>query len=162
MSKLTSPFKSLKTVGVIGFVAGTLDITGAIVVNVVILQRTSMLRILQSIASGIFGKSAYAGGMETALYGLLFHYIIATSWAAAYFFVFPIIPFFRTQKMLSGLLYGVVVWLVMNLVVLPLSNVGQGHFTLQNVLIGLGILIVCIGLPISLITHKYYLPKITQ
>ncbi len=149
-------FESLKTIVFSGIIAGTLDIVGVIVIYAVLLDKTTAERILQSIASGLFGKEAYAGGMETVLYGLLFHYIIATSWAAGYFFIFPTIPFLRKQKFLSGLFYGVTVWVMMNLVLLPLFNVKMPPFTLQGVLMGIGMLMFFIGLPISLITHKYY------
>ncbi|MDP1675509.1 MAG: DUF1440 domain-containing protein [Bacteroidota bacterium] len=149
-------FKSLKTIVFSGIIAGTLDIIGVIIIYAVLLDKTTGERILQNIANGLFGKAAYAGGMETAFYGLIFHYIIATSWATGYFLIFPIIPFLRKQKILSGLFYGVTVWLMMNLVLLPLFNVKMPPFTLQGVLIGIGMLMFFIGLPISLITHKYY------
>ena len=151
--------ESIKTIAISGFIAGTLDIAGAIVVYSILLDKTTAVRILQSIASGVFGKAAYAGGIETALYGLLFHYIIATSWAAGYFLIFPVISFLQKQKIICGLLYGIVVWLMMNLLLLPLFNVKMPLFTLQGVLIGIGILMFCIGLPISLITHSYYSSK---
>lgn len=162
MGKKTHQFEKLKTIVLSGFFAGTLDIAAAIGIYAVILDKTTAMRILQSIASGVFGKSAFAGGIETALYGLFFHYIIATSWAASYFFLFPTISFLRKQKIISGLLYGIVVWLIMNTIVLPLSNVTQVQFTMQGVFIGVGILMVCIGLPISLITHRYYSLKTTS
>ncbi len=156
MNKPTLQFESLKTVALSGFVAGTFDIAAAIGIYAVLLNKTTAVRILQSIASGVFGKAAYAGGMETALYGLFFHYIIATSWAVAYFLLYPTISFLRKQKILSGLFYGVTVWVIMNLVLLPVFNIKMPPFTLQGVLMGIGMLMFFIGLPISLITHKYY------
>ncbi len=160
MNKPAIQLEKLKTVALSGFVAGTLDIIAAISIYAVLLDRTTAVRILQSIASGIYGKAAFTGGMETTLYGLFFHYSIATSWAAAYFFLFPNISFLQRQRIISGLIYGIVVWLIMNLVVLPFSNVTQGQFTLQGVLTGIGILMVCVGLPISLITHKHFTQEV--
>jgi hypothetical protein len=147
---------AVKTILLAGFVAGTLDILAAFLVYAVVLAKTTPVKILQSIASGVFGKQAFEGGINTAAYGLVFHYIIATCWALAYFLIYPYVSFLRNQKIIAGLLYGVFVWLIMNLVVLPLSRVSPAAFRWDGVLIGVVILMLCVGLPISLITHRYY------
>lgn len=139
-----------------GLLAGTSDILGAIFVYAVIMGKTTAVQILQSIASGVFGKEAFTGGIQMAIYGLIFHYFIATTFATAYFWLFPQVSFLRNQKIVSGLLYGVVVWIVMNLGVLPLSNVSHAPLKLSSILISMGILMLCIGLPISLLVHQYY------
>src|SRR5580698_80975 len=122
MSKSTATFwqSPIKIILLSGFTAGTLDILGAILVYVVVQGKTTTLRMLQSIASGIFGKDAYAGGMTMACYGLIFHFLIAFSFAAGYFLSFPYISFLQKHKIISGLLYGIFIWLVMNLIVVPL------------------------------------------
>jgi hypothetical protein len=150
---------AIKTILLAGFAAGTADILAAIGVYSLVMGRVGAVQILQSIAAGVFGKQAFAGGWETTLCGIVFHYIIATSWGSAYFLVFPYISFLRNQKIISGLLYGVLVWILMNTVVLPLSNASQPQFRWDSILIGMMILMLCIGLPISLITHKYYTSK---
>lgn len=137
-------------------VAGTLDMTGAIVVWSFILQKVTPLQILQGIASGIFGKAAFTGGSAIAVYGVFFHYIIAFSFTTLYFLVYPQIPFLQKQKLISGLLYGVFAWAFMNYIVLPLSNVHMNPFKWSNALISIAILMVCIGLPISLLSSRYY------
>jgi uncharacterized membrane protein YagU involved in acid resistance len=114
---------------------------------------------LQGIASGVFGKDAFSGGAIMVLYGIIFHFIIAYCFAIGFFMVFPLIPFLRKQKVISGLLYGIFVWLVMNLIVLPLSNTFQSAFKWDSVLRAVVILMLCVGLPVSLITHKYYRSK---
>jgi hypothetical protein len=114
------------------------------------------VKILQSIASGVFGKEAYEGGTAIALAGLAFHYIIAFSWAILYFIVFPKIPFLKKHWILSGLFYGIFVWVVMNLVVLPLVFSHRSPLTRVSFLTGASILMIMIGLPVSFITHKYY------
>ena len=88
--------------------------------------------------------------------GLLFHYIIAMSFTTAYFLVYPLIPFLQRQKIISGLLYGVFAWAFMNYITLPLSNVHMAPFKLTNALISIAILMVCIGLPVSLLVNRYY------
>lgn len=150
---------AVKTILLAGFVAGTLDILAAFLVYTVVLGKTTPVKILQSIASGVLGKQAFEGEMHTVACGLVFHYIIAIGWALAYFLIFPYVSFLRNQKIIAGLLYGVFVWLMMNLVVLPLSRVSPATFRWDGVLIGVVILMLCIGLPISLITHRYYASK---
>ncbi|GAB3936720.1 DUF1440 domain-containing protein [Larkinella terrae] len=146
----------LKTILLAGFTAGTLDIIAAIV----LLGNRKAVPILKYIASGVFGKEAFAGGTEMAVLGLLFHYTIAFSFAIAYFLLFPSLPpLLKKHKLLSGLLYGILVWCVMNLVVVPMTNVSRGPIKLESALLNMGILMVCIGLPISLIVERYYASK---
>jgi hypothetical protein len=147
--------KSVRTILWAGLVAGTLDALGATIVF--------MLRggkdpagIWKFVASGIFGKEAFAGGSGMVVWGLVFHFCIAITWAIIFFQLYPTLRRLISNPVVLGLLYGIVVWLVMNLGVLPLSNVTTQPFRLSGVLIGMGVLVVCIGLPISLITHKYY------
>ena len=135
-----------------GLVAGTLDILAAIV----ILAKMNMMGVLQYIASGVFGKEAFSGGTTMAIAGLIFHYIIALSFTTFYFIVFPYVPFLRKQKLVGGVLYGAFVWSVMNLVTVPLSNTSKSPLTWSGASLNMAILIVCIGLPISLLAHKYY------
>lgn len=153
LSKLSSN-TMLKTIMPAGFVAGTLDILAAIAVYAGILGVTSAARILQLIASGVFGKSSFDGGIKTAAAGLIFHYVIACAWTAAFVFMFPRAAFLRNHKIIACLLYGALVWLLMNLVVLPLGNAPQAAFKWDSVLIGVVILMFCISLPISLVTHR--------
>lgn len=142
-----------------GLVAGTLDMLTALLVYTVILKKTSAIKILHSIASGVFGKAAYEGGTEMALYGLAFHFLIAFSFAIGYFMMFPYLTFLRHYPIINGLLYGVFVWMVMNLVVLPLVFTNRAPLTLEGVAIGMSILMCMIGLPVALITNKYYAAK---
>ena len=59
-----------------------------------------------------------------------------------------------------GLVYGIIVWLIMNLVVLPLSNAGISRpFKVKGVVTGVLILMFFIGLPISIFAHRYYVRK---
>lgn len=140
----------VRTVLLAGLVAGTLDITAAIV----ILGKMNAAAVLRYIASGVFGKTAFTGGSEMIAYGLFFHYLIAFSFTIFYFIISPYISFTRKQKVLSGLVYGVFVWVVMNLVVVPLTHVARGPLTLEGALLNLVILMVCIGLPIALIVRR--------
>jgi hypothetical protein len=135
--------------------AGTLDIAAAIL-NSYLRSGTSPIVVLQYIASGVLGNGAFDGGFFTASLGLIFHYFIAFSWTFIFFFVYPKINFSSKYKILVGLAYGVIIWLIMNLIILPLSNAPSIPFQLSQVVLGISFLMLFIGLPISIIYHSYY------
>ena len=139
--------------------AGCLDLLGAITVYSLIMQRVTTMRLLQGIARGALGNSAYEGGIATALAGVGFHFTIAFCFTVFYFFIFPYIPFLKKQRIISGLLYGIFVWCVMNLAVLPLLQIANIPTKWDSIIRGALILMFCIGLPISLIVSRYYLLK---
>lgn len=145
------------TIFLSGLIVGTLDILAALIIYSVILQKTTAIKMLQSIASGIFKIDAYSGGSQMALYGLLLHYLIALIFAWLYITIYPYFKFIKKSPWLSGILYGIFVWIVMNLVVLPIAFPGLPAKHLDFPLIlSILILIFCIGIPIALITKKYY------
>jgi hypothetical protein len=65
------------------------------------------------------------------------------------------------RPILSGLIYGGVIYLVMNFVVLPASSVPHPKSTATIVAIVSGVLalLLCIGLPISVLTSRYLLGR---
>lgn len=140
-----------------GLIAGTLDIVAAITIYSSILNKTTGIKILQSIASGIFKKEAYTGGSKMALYGLGLHYLIAFSFACFYFLIYPYLPFLKKIALFSGILYGIFVWIVMNLIVLPIvfPVLPEKHLDFP-LFLSILILIFCIGLPIAFIARKYH------
>ncbi|TPG38447.1 DUF1440 domain-containing protein [Flavobacterium pectinovorum] len=148
-----------KTILLAGLVAGTFDIIAAIFVYSFILDKTTAIKILQSIASGIFKKEAYSGGLQMALYGLGLHYLIALLFAWFYFTIYPYVPLLKKSTIISGLLYGIFVWIIMNLIVLPIvfPILPEKHFDFP-LLLSITILMLCIGLPIASFTKKYYSP----
>ena len=141
------------------FVAGTLDMLGAILVYTVVMKKLSAEKLVRGIASGVFKNEAFTGGQEMIFYGVAFHYLIALAFTIFYFIIFPYIPFFRTQKILGGLLYGLFVWAVMNLIVLRIIFPTRTPVTLEGALIGASIIMVMIGLTLSYFANKYYRSK---
>ncbi len=149
------PQKPFKTIALTGFLAGTLD-GAAAVLQYVISGGQDPKSVFMYIASGVFGREAFSGGAAMAWWGIFFHYGIALSWTALFFFVYPRFTLLSRNRFISGLAYGVFVWLAMNLMVLPLSNVPPLRFDIARAFLGTVILMFCVGLPISLITSKYY------
>lgn len=145
------------TIFLSGLIAGTLDILAAVIIYAVVLEKTTAIKILQSIASGVFKKEAYTGGSQMAWLGLGLHYLIAFIFAWFYFIVYPYFPFLKKNLILSGVLYGIFVWIVMNLIVLPFTFplLPEKHFDFPLIL-SILILIFCIGFPIASVTRKFY------
>lgn len=148
-----------KTILLAGFVAGTLDLLGAIFVYSVILNKISAVKILRGIAGTALKIPPTSGGNEMIFYGIAVHYIIAFTFTIIFFIIYPYVPFFRRQKILGGLLYGFFIWMIMNLIVLKLMAAHPLPLTLKSVLIGASILMIMIGLPLSFFANKYYKTK---
>jgi len=132
-----------------GLIAGSLDISDALVITCLIRGR-SALRLFQYIAQGLIGPSAFDGGMGTAALGLGLHYFIA--YGAAVFFVLVSckVPALFRRPFLWGPVYGVGFYFFMNYVVLPLSQTPPFKVAGPIFINGLAIHALGIGLPIAL------------
>ena len=144
------------TIFLAGLIAGTLDILAALFIYAIILQKTTAIKILQSIASGVFKQDAY-NHSQMAWYGLGFHFIIAMIFSWFYFTVYPYLPFLKKSALLSGFLYGIFVWIIMNFIVLPIifPILPAKHLDFPLIL-SILILIFCVGFPIAFIARKFY------
>ncbi|HEU5248514.1 MAG TPA: hypothetical protein VFW15_00880 [Thermoanaerobaculia bacterium] len=148
----------LEAVLVGGFVAGALDIVYAFVFFG-LRSGISPLRILQSIASGIMGRSSRDGGLATGALGLFLQFFIAISAAAVFAVASRYLPVLRRRPVLSGIVYGVVIYVVMNFVVVPLSAFPYPRSFPPAVLVtGLLVHMFLIGLPISLSVRRAFEP----
>ncbi len=102
-----------------GSIAGLLDIIYAI--TYWSFNGLSPDRVLQSIASGLYGKAAYAGGMPLAMLGLALHFAMAFAYATAFLLAYQRLPLLQRRPAVAGIVYGVGVFFFMRHVVLPLS-----------------------------------------
>jgi hypothetical protein len=136
---------------------GVLDLTDAIVFFG--LRGVRPIRIFQSIASGLLGRASFSGGIRTALLGIALHFFIAFVIVLTFLLVSKKMPALVRHPVASGLAYGIAVYLVMNLIVLPLSNAGQGAFVLPVVINGLLIHMFGVGLPSSLFARAASGPR---
>jgi hypothetical protein len=142
-----------------GLLVGTLDIAAAMLYFFISTGNKDVLIVVKYIASGVFGKTAFSGGAEMIAAGFLFHYLIALSFTAFFFWIYPHIKTFAGYMLLSGIAYGLFVWAVMNLVIVPLSRIGHRPFKLVDAVINLLILIVCMGIPLSIMANNFYRRK---
>ena len=141
-----------------GLVAGVLDITDAFLAYGVL--GVSPVRIMQSIASGLLGLSAYAGGAPTAALGLLLHFVIAFGAATAYSLASLKLKALLLHPVRYGLAFGVGVYLFMNYLVLPLSAFKKGSgFSLPLFVNGVLAVVLLVGLPIGLLAARFLRTK---
>ena len=86
-----------------------------------VLGGVSLIALYQYIASGALGESAFAGGIAIALLGVLIHYIISIVIAGVFILSVDRIPLLRRYLIPGSLLFGFGVFIVMNMIVTPLS-----------------------------------------
>jgi hypothetical protein len=151
MSKYIS--ENMRTILWAGWSAGVLDITSAFILAG--LRGVGPARVLQYIASALLGAKSYQGGAATVALGGALHFLIALSAAAVFYAVSRKVPFLINRPIISGLLYGPIIYAFMNGVVLPLSAVARKRPTgAADLIIGVIILSCLVGLPIALIVWR--------
>jgi hypothetical protein len=112
-----------------GLVVGTLDLLDAFIFFG-IRSAAQPKVILYSIAAGFLGRdAARAGGVPTAVVGLLSHYLVAFTIVTVYVLMSRAIPVLRTQWLGCGLIFGVIAYFVMTWFVVPMSNAGNQQIT---------------------------------
>jgi hypothetical protein len=143
----------IQAILVAGLAAGVLDITDALVFSAA--RGGSPVRVLQYIASGILGQDSFQGGAATAALGLFLHFVIATGAAAVFVLASLQLPALLRRPFVWGPIYGLVVLIVMNTVVVPLSLVRRAPLALNAGLVNLIFAhIFCVGLPIALAARR--------
>jgi hypothetical protein len=135
-------------IGVGGLIVGTLDLTQAFI----LFGR----RVPLVIAAGLLGRPALQGGAATYALGVLLHFFIAFSATAVYYAASRRLAFLKENPLVCGLFYGMAVELVMGYVVLPLSALqDRGPYELHDVLQGLIVHMVVVGLPIAYSVRRF-------
>jgi len=140
-----------------GLLVGTLDILSAFT-DYYIASGKNPLLVLLYVASGAIGKSALSGGAGTMLMGLLFHYFIAFTFTILFFWLYARTSLLHGNWIITGIGYGIFIWLIMNLIVVQLS--GAPHAPIAALKAGKiaksALILICmIGLPLSFIARKY-------
>jgi uncharacterized membrane protein YagU involved in acid resistance len=144
--------RALPTIALAGLIAGILDITSAFVIAGI--KGTGSLRMLQGIASGLLGQRSFEGGMATAGLGLAIHFLIAFTAAAVFYTASRKFSSLTQHAVLSGLLYGIAVYIFMYWIVVPLAFPTARHSTSRDVTAVI-VHIVLIGLPIALVVRRF-------
>ena len=131
-----------------------MDITENIVFNV--FRGITPWRIFQYIASGLLGKHSFQVGWTSVGLGIAIHYVIALAWTAIFYIAATKFVALTRRPILSGLVYGIIVYLVMNFLVLPMTAVPPRRtaVTLVNRVNAVLALMFCIGLPIAFLVRR--------
>jgi uncharacterized membrane protein YagU involved in acid resistance len=135
-----------------GVVAGTLDITYACAywgIKVGVPPR----RIFQSVAAGLLGPASFTGGLASSLLGLLLHFTIAITMALVYYLAARRLRLLVRRPIAGGASYGLVLYVVMNYIVVPLSAAGGGAKDPLWITLSVVVHMFLIGVPIALITQ---------
>jgi len=125
-----------------GAVAGSLDLTVAFI--------TFGWGVPRGIAAGLLGRQVMQGGTAVWILGVLLHYCIAYLAATVYCLASRKLEFLKEHFLVCGMFYGIAVFLVMNLIVLPLSGLhATGPYQIHRLIQGLVVHMFIIGLPIA-------------
>ena len=150
--KKSEAFRGILTAGL---VVGVLDISSAFIIW---WQRgVGARRGLQGIAAGLLGAKSFDGGMVTASLGLGLHFFVAFVVVSIFYLASRKIEFLTIHPVVSGVLYGISVYIVMYWFVLPMAFPTFRH-RMGNELLAVAIHISLIGLPCALIVRRYAQP----
>jgi hypothetical protein len=146
----------LRTILVAWAIAGTLDITDALVFYH-LYAGVKPERLLQNIAAGLIGRSAaFAGGIETVALGLAVHYAIALFWTVIFVLVAQRLVWLLRYPVAAAMVYGGFVYLAMNYIVLPLFHAGGPPSHVPAVFANAVLaLMFPFALPIALVTRRF-------
>jgi len=164
MSTVAVPLPSrehvpVRRIAAAGAVMAFLDILYAWLNWVVVQKVITTEQLFHSVAAGLIGpQAARAGGTQTAVLGAFLHVVVAFLWTIGFYVAVRVSPALRRWvsttrgAVIVGLLYGVVVYLGMNYVVLPLSAAGRG-FPHINVKFFINLVqhMLMVGLPVVLV-----------
>jgi hypothetical protein len=135
-----------------GLLAGTVDIGSACII-----YRTMPSIILQAIAGGVLGMSTFARGWASVTLGLALQWGMSSLIAACCVLAHNRLAFFRRRWLVAGVVYGVITFIVMNCVVVPLSASRTApHFSAPWLIKNL-IAMVLFGLIIAAVAQRYAL-----
>jgi hypothetical protein len=150
----------LRRIFITTLIAGTLDILAAYVQFYLLTHHVSK-KMFNYIAGGALGlENSMKGETAVIVLGIFFHYFIAFSFTFFYFLIYKRLKIYLVNKYIAGLCYGIFVWLIMNLVVLPVSKLPTNAITVKGAVTGALILMVMVGLPIAISANSFYKRRI--
>lgn len=155
------PSNLFATILMVGFIVGLLDISAAFFQIKIMFPGRNPLGVLRYIAGAVFAKEK--ANSESSMYfiGAIFHFIVAYCFTITFFLIYPRVRFLSRSRLFTGILYGLIICTVMNILVVPQTQIGHRPFVLKNAAIAAGILIVAIGIPLSYLAYRFYYGKRT-
>jgi hypothetical protein len=146
------PNSILKPIALATLVAGVLDIAAAI--GLALFYGRDPMNMLRTVASGPF-PGATGWGTGGAALGLAVHFALMAIMAAIFVAAAERMRTFRAHPVRWGVVYGLVTYVAMNLVVVPLRWPETFPPTTRSIATQLFCHIVLVGIPIALIAVRY-------
>jgi uncharacterized membrane protein YagU involved in acid resistance len=140
-----------RTIALATLVAGTLDILFATILT--LLYGREPAAMLRTVASGPFPAAADMG-TSGAILGLIVHFTLMAIMATVFVMIARHKPALTAKPIQWGVIYGLVTYVVMNLVIVPLRFPAAWPPKLLSVATQLFAHIVLVGIPIALITAR--------
>ncbi len=144
-----------------GLVAGTLDLAYACLFWA-LKRDVPPQRILQSVAAGLLGPASFTGGRASAALGFVLHFGIALSMAAVYWRAALRWPVLGRHPVPCGAAYGLLLYVVMNAVVVPLSAAPRASRDTLWVALGILVHVFLVGLPIAVCVARAVTSRVAR
>ncbi len=110
----------------------------------------------RAVAGGLLGMGAFKGGAGVYAFGLFLEFFIATGAAAVYYAFSRRLEFLKPHFFVCGLYFGIAVYLVMNLIVLPLCALHvHSPISRSDLIQGILVHMFLIGLPIAYCARRF-------
>ena len=148
--------RALEVIPVGGVLVGIFDLVFAFTFYGLILKAPAV-RIFQSVAAGVLGRpAAIEGGLRTFFLGILLHFVVATCIATVYYLITLVLPLVLRYALASGLIYGMIAYLGMNYIVVPLSAIGPRTTSKRAWIFAVEIIghAFLVGLPLALLSRR--------
>jgi len=138
-------------------IAGVLDISSAFLLSYP--KGVGPSNVLQGVAAGLVGReAAINGGVATAGLGLAIHFFIAFVISSIFYVASRKLIFLTQHPVVSGLLYGTIVYGFMYWIVMPLAY-PVVHPSVSRDVTAVCVHMLLIGLPIALIVRRFSQPS---
>lgn len=144
--------RAFKTIVYAGLTVGILDGLAAVISSA--LKGGSPKGVFQYIASALLGRTSFESGWASVSLGFAIHFAVAFAVAGAYFYASRKLPFLIRHPIVSGTIYGIIVYTVMQLIV-KLTLAPPLPFSISGVVQGIFIHIFFVGLPIAVIVRRF-------
>jgi uncharacterized membrane protein YagU involved in acid resistance len=122
------------------------------------LRAIPALRLWQNIASSVLGPDSFNRGWTSGIIGLLLHCAVAFTAAFVFVLTAQLFPTILKHEIISGAAFGLLLFVVMNVTIIPLSHMPKRSVPPSLIAIQIIMHMFLVGLPISLSSH-YFLSK---
>lgn len=112
--------------------------------------------ILQAIATSLLGPAARQQGLAAEMLGLFLHFAVSFAFATAFVLVALRVPVLRRRPVVAGIGCGVVAYVIMTCIVVPLSRADFGREwpPIADLAVSISIHLFLFGLPIALVASR--------